>query len=188
MSGGSAFDTLLIAEFLDRSTAVSIEAEVRDSAAAAAAVYGRHVNGAVDRAVRSASRAAVSPATERLVAGKLSAIRPSLEQRFGVTLTSCEPPQFLRYQEGDFFVAHQDGNTPLIRDSSSGRRISAIVFLSPAEAYEGGALVFHGTYPVFEREEVRAPQGALLAFRSETTHEVTPVTRGTRCTIATWFR
>ena len=30
--------------------------------------------------------------------------------------------------------------------------------------------------------------GSLVTFRSETTHEVTPVTHGVRYTFATWFR
>ena len=76
----------------------------------------------------------------------------ALEQHFGLALSECEPPQFLRYQDGDFFVPHQDGNTPLIHDDSRFRKISAVLFLSaqadePApDSYGGGALVLHGPY------------------------------------------
>ena len=67
---------------------------------------------------------------------------------FGLTLSECEEPQFLRYRTGDFFVAHQDGNTPLFR-SDKVRLISAIIFLRPGVHYadarhflRGGARFF----------------------------------------------
>ncbi|HWK90117.1 MAG TPA: 2OG-Fe(II) oxygenase, partial [Longimicrobium sp.] len=119
-----------------------------------------------------------------------------IEAHFRVKVTECEEPQFLRYETGDYFVAHQDGNTPMVWDDSRFRRISAVIFLSrksgePApDTYGGGALVFHGAYTGLERERVAAAAapGSLVTFRAETTHEVTPVTHGVRYTIATWFR
>jgi len=71
-------------------------------------------------------------------------------EHFGLDLRDCEAPQFLRYETGDFFVAHQDGNTSLIRDDTRFRRISVVLFLSAPSAELnylggcGGALVFHG--------------------------------------------
>ncbi|MEO8337310.1 MAG: 2OG-Fe(II) oxygenase [bacterium] len=58
-----------------------------------------------------------------------------------------------------------------------------------ADTYGGGALVFHGSYanPTPPLSVSPAP-GTLVAFRSETTHEVTPVTHGERYTIVSWFR
>ena len=51
-----------------------------------------------------------------------------------------------------------------------------------------GELVFHAPYPQVDlRQAVVGAAGSLLAFRSETTHEVTMVTGGERYTIATWF-
>jgi SM-20-related protein len=119
----------------------------------------------------------------------------ALERHFAVALAGCEEPQFLRYHEGDFFVPHQDGNTPLIHDDSRFRKISAVLFLSasstaPApDTYGGGELVLHGPYsgPTL-RVPVNAPPGTLVTFRAETTHEVTPVTHGERFTIVSWYR
>ena len=81
------------------------------------------------------------------------------------------------------------------RQSPLGKRVSAVIFLSekseaPAEGtYGGGALVFHGPWTGPElRVAAGARPGSLVAFRAETTHEVTPVTHGVRYTIATWFR
>lgn len=67
--------------------------------------------------------------------------------------------------------------------------MSVVVFLSEESAYSGGSLVLHGPYPDFEkRHPVPAAPGSLIAFPSETTHEVTPMTGGQRYTIVSWFR
>jgi SM-20-related protein len=121
--------------------------------------------------------------------------KQELERHFGVPLGQCEEPQFLRYETGDFFVPHQDGNTPLIHDQSRFRKISVVLFLNAQSeepspgAYGGGSLVLHGHYsgPSLCVPVVPAP-GTLVAFRAETTHEVTPVTHGERFTIVSWYR
>jgi SM-20-related protein len=92
----------------------------------------------------------------------------ALEQHFGHALSSCEPPQFLRYLPGDFFVAHQDGNTPLIHDDSRFRKVSAVIFLS-----------------AFSEGPARAADAR--AGHAETTHEVLPVTHGERFTIVSSY-
>jgi predicted 2-oxoglutarate/Fe(II)-dependent dioxygenase YbiX len=94
---------------------------------------------------------------------------------------------------GDFFVAHQDGNTGLLRlDSDQSRRISVSIFLNresevpETESYCGGSLVFHDWR---NRKQYRliAEAGTLVAFRSETTHEVIAVTSGERYSIVSWY-
>jgi SM-20-related protein len=135
----------------------------------------------------------VKPAQETvdLIIQKLLACKDAVEQHFVVTLNECEEPQFLRYRIGDFFVAHQDGNTGLLRLDSESRRISTLIFLSresqspESDAYSGGSLVFSNLRNSFH---MPAEPGTLVAFRSETTHEVTPVTHGERYSIASWYR
>jgi len=79
-------------------------------------------------------------------------------------------------------------------DDSRFRRVSAVIFVTPKSeqpaegAYGGGELVFHGPWPANERLSADAQPGTLVAFRAETTHEVTPVTHGERYTIVSWFR
>jgi SM-20-related protein len=105
-----------------------------------------------------------------------------------VSLSECEEPQFLRYRKGDFFVAHQDGNTGLLLLDTERRLISTVIFLSresespEPDAFCGGSLVFSDS-----GFHVPAKPGTLVAFRSETTHEVTPVTHGERLSIASWY-
>jgi predicted 2-oxoglutarate/Fe(II)-dependent dioxygenase YbiX len=184
---------LLLENFLDSPTRDAVLTDARAAAGAAATVHGHGRTEAVPR-VRHAAQLAVCDATRRLVDGRLSDLTPALTERFEVALSAHEPLQFLRYETGGFFVAHQDGNTPLTCDRTRDRRISIVIFLN-AQApenvpggYAGGELVFHAPYPHVDRRlAVVGAAASLLAFRSETTHEVTMVTGGERYTIATWF-
>lgn len=188
-------DLLQIPDFVDADALGEILDELRAASGAAATVLSREAQGTVMAGVRRTTRVAVPPETRTRLAGLLMARKPELEAHFGVALGWCEDPQFLRYETGDFFVAHQDGNTSLVFDDSRHRRISCVLFLSTPsdeeapETYGGGALVFHGPFSQPNlRVPVQPPPGTLVAFRSETTHEVTPVTHGERYTVVTWFR
>lgn len=181
------FDLLRLDDFFDAATCETIVAELRAANAEAATVYGTNAGAAVQPRVRSVRRVDVSPELHELVSRRFLEHMPEIARRFDVPLDSCEPPQFLRYEPGDFFVAHQDGNTPLLRDDSQLRRISIVVFLNTG--YDGGVLTLHGSYPDYNvRQPVVVDPGTLVAFRSETTHEVTPVTHGQRYTIVSWYR
>jgi SM-20-related protein len=189
-----AIDLLEITDFLDDAACDALRAELRQAGGSAAALLGADGPGEVRPQVRRVTRAAMPPGTRERVTGLLMGRKDALERHFGLTLGECEEPQFLRYETGDFFVPHQDGNTPLIYDQSRFRRISAVIFLSPHSdeprpgTYGGGSLVLHGHYsgpPL--RVPVAASPGTLVAFRAETTHEVTPVTHGERFTIVSWF-
>jgi SM-20-related protein len=191
----TVIDLLEIDDFLDPAAVAALVAELGEASGGPATVLSREAGGAVHSTVRKTTRVAVSPATRERVKQRLLERKPQLEAHFGVELAGCEDPQFLRYDEGDFFVPHQDGNTPMVYDDSRFRRISAVIFLSeksdaPADGtYGGGSLVFHGPYTgPTERVAAQAAPGSLVAFRAETTHEVTTVTHGVRYTIATWFR
>jgi predicted 2-oxoglutarate/Fe(II)-dependent dioxygenase YbiX len=133
---------------------------------------------------RHSTRVAVSEAVHVTVVGLLERLQPQFATHFGRALDGFEAPQFLRYGPGDYFVAHQDGNTPLVHDESRFRKISVVMFLSAPDAYSGGALVLHVEPPV----TLAPAPGTLVAFPSETTHEVLPITRGERLSIVSWYR
>ncbi|MDQ4122110.1 MAG: 2OG-Fe(II) oxygenase [Acidobacteriota bacterium] len=184
-----------INDFLDAATREKILAEMRAGTSAAAPVYGKETSGAVDPLVRKAARVEVLPETRLLVVRMLLDSKGKFGRHFGVALNECEDPQFLHYRTGDFFVAHQDGNTPLIYDDSRFRKISVIIFLNSQSneplpgTYQGGDLVFHGGFPNYSDHRIAESQpGKLIAFRAETTHEVIPVSGGERFTIVSWFR
>ena len=185
-------DVLQIDGLLDEGDCAAMRAQLRTAAGAAAGLLGAE---APRPLVRRATRLKMPPALSARVTALLMAQKEKLERHFAVHLGTCEEPQFLRYEMGDFFVPHQDGNTPLIHDDSRFRKVSAVIFLSASshvplqETYGGGELVLHGPYggPAL-RVPVDAQPGTLVAFRAETTHEVTPVTHGERFTIVSWYR
>jgi SM-20-related protein len=184
-------DLFDIEGFLDDPACTALRAELRAAGGGAASLLG----GEVRTHVRKATRVALAPASCERVRSLVTQAKPALERHFGLALGECEALQFLRYETGDYFVAHQDGNTPLIHDDSRFRKVSAVVFLSRQseeplpDSYGGGSLVLHGPYSGPElRMPLAPPPGTLVAFRAETTHEVTPVTHGERFTIVTWFR
>lgn len=94
---------------------------------------------------------------------------------------------------GDFFVAHQDGNTGMLRLDTEARQVSVSIFLNcesetyQADSYCGGALVF-SDWRKDARFRLAGKPGMLVAFRSEITHEVVPVTDGERYAIVSWYR
>jgi SM-20-related protein len=186
------FDLYIVEQFISARTCRALIEEMRRSPASAATTYGKG-DVAVDERVRRTRR--VSPSTESVlfVTRRLEEHRENLERHFGIELRDCEEPQFLCYQPGDFFVAHQDGNTGLLNlDSDRTRRVSISIFLNEqatqdhADTYGGGALVF-SDWRNGSRHEFAGAAGNLIAFRSETTHEVMPVTHGERYVIVSWF-
>jgi SM-20-related protein len=189
----SNLDLLVERSFLDSSTLAEVLAAVRASQGRPATVYGRADSGEVDTLVRRTTRLSPPAEVEELVRQLLLSRMSAAAQHFGSSLRELEEPQFLRYEAGDYFVAHQDGNTGLLRSEREERKVSAVVFLNSQsetpgpDVYGGGALVFH---PRDASEPVRptAEAGTLVAFRAETTHEVEPVTHGERFTIASWYR
>ena len=176
----------------------NIVAEMSAAAGRSSVVYGSTESGTVDETSRRSLRLTPASETAELVVNKLLDCMGRIGSHFGVELSECEDPQFLRYKKGDFFVAHQDGNTGLLRLDTERRRISTVILLGRESetpepgpnVYCGGSLVFTNLNAPPERANFRmtAVPGTLIAFRSETTHEVTPVTHGERLSIVSWYR
>ena len=190
------FDLYLIKNFFDARTCAEIVAELVSAEGGAATVYGRGEAGSVDERVRKAARVTPSPDTVELVKRRLLEAMEEVGAHFGISLSGCEEPQFLRYHVGDFFVAHQGGNTGLlVSERERWRKVSVIILLNRqseepgADSYAGGSLLFSEWRPGRTRGQYAPPgeAGTLVAFPSETTHEVTPVTRGERYSIASWY-
>ena len=189
-------DLFVVRQFLTPVDCRDLVAELSAAQADAATVYGRTSAGTVDQGVRQTLRLRPSDATRERIVECLLDHRTALAQHFNLVLGECEEPQFLRYREGDFFVAHQDGNTGLLRLDTESRLVSIVIFLSresdtpQPDAYCDGALVFTDVRPntIGEKFHMQGEPGTLVAFRAETTHEVTPVTHGERYSIVSWFR
>jgi len=184
-------DLFVVKQFFEPDVYAAILAELKTIEGNAATLYGRTTTGWVDERARKTVRLEPAAETARLVVARLSDCKAAVEQHFAVTLKECEEPQFLRYREGDFFVAHQDGNTGLLNLDAEKRLISTVIILSREseqpedDVYCGGSLVFSNLDGKFH---FAGEPNTLVAFRSETTHEVTPVTHGERYSIASWYR
>ncbi len=97
------------------------------------------------------------------------------------------PPLFNRYQGGHSFGNHVDN---AIRQSPvTGVRIrtdlSATLFLTDPDEYDGGELVVEDTYGV---HSVKLPAGDMILYPSTSLHRVTPVTRGARVASFFWMQ
>ena len=94
------------------------------------------------------------------------------------------PPLFNRYGEGMTFGPHVDGSVRLHPHNGAKLRadLSATLFLSDPETYDGGELVVRAAYG---EQRVKLKAGALVLYPATSLHEVTPVTRGER--IASFF-
>jgi SM-20-related protein len=191
--GTAGLDLLVERGFLDASMLAEVLAAVRASQGRPATVYGRDDSGEVDARVRRTTRLSPPAEVEELVRRLLLARMSAAEEHFGSGLEKLEEPQFLRYEAGDYFVAHQDGNTGLLRSEREERKVSAVIFLNSQseapgpEVYGGGSLLFHPR-GASEPFRLTAEAGTLVAFRAETTHEVEPIAHGERFTIASWYR
>lgn len=191
----AGFDLYLIRSFFDVETCEEFITEMCRSRAGAATVYGRGESGSVDERVRKAARLVPSPKTVERVRQRLLECREEVVEHFGVSLDRCEEPQFLRYRLGDFFVAHQDGNTGmLLSDREQSRKISIVIFLNrqceaaEKDGYCGGSLAFSDWRSPNRKDfHLSGEAGTLVAFRSEITHEVLPVTHGERYSIVSWY-
>jgi len=194
MADATAWPNLFtVKSFLEPDVCREIVAEMSAARSDAATVYGRTTSGAVVQNIRKTLRIRPSVETVDSIVRGLLALKDPIEKHFSVALTECEDPQFLRYREGDFFVAHQDGNTGLTRLDTERRLVSTVIFLSHESdspqpgAHCGGSLLFTDLR-TSAKFRVVGEAGMLVAFRSETTHEITPVTHGERYSIASWYR
>jgi PKHD-type hydroxylase len=97
------------------------------------------------------------------------------------------PPLFNRYGEGMRFGAHVDGGVRLHPRTGAKLRtdLSATLFLSDPETYDGGELVI---LDVWGEQRVKLKAGALVLYPATSLHEVTAVTRGERVASFFWVQ
>jgi PKHD-type hydroxylase len=97
------------------------------------------------------------------------------------------PPLFNRYATGMSFGAHVDGAVRLLPGSGQKIRtdLSATLFLSAPEDYDGGELQIEDTYGL---HSIKLAAGDLVLYPASSLHRVTPVTRGTRIASFFWIQ
>ncbi|WP_342363285.1 Fe2+-dependent dioxygenase [Terrarubrum flagellatum] len=97
------------------------------------------------------------------------------------------PPMFNHYGEGQTFGVHVDGaiRTSVFTGERLRTDLSATLFLSEPEEYDGGDLSIETLYGA---NEVKLPAGHLVLYPSTSLHCVTPVTRGMRVASIFWVQ
>ena len=97
------------------------------------------------------------------------------------------PPLFNRYQGGHSFGNHVDNAIRYIPGTPHRIRtdLSATLFFTGPDEYDGGELVIEDTYGV---HAVKLPPGHLVLYPSTSLHHVRPVTRGARLASFFWIQ
>lgn len=97
------------------------------------------------------------------------------------------PPLFNRYQGGQSFGTHVDNAIRQIPGTPNRIRtdLSATLFLTAPEEYEGGELVVEDTFGV---KQVKLPAGQMILYPATSLHHVKPVTRGARVSSFFWIQ
>jgi PKHD-type hydroxylase len=97
------------------------------------------------------------------------------------------PPLFNRYQGGESFGTHLDNSIRQIPGTPLRVRtdISATLFLSAPEEYDGGELVIDDVYGA---HAVKLPAGNMVVYPASSLHHVNPVRRGVRLASFFWVQ
>jgi PKHD-type hydroxylase len=97
------------------------------------------------------------------------------------------PPLFNRYRGGQAFGTHVDNAIRQAPGTPHRLRtdLSATLFLSGPDEYEGGELVVEDTFGV---HDVKLPAGHLILYPASSLHHVRPVTRGARVASFFWIQ
>jgi PKHD-type hydroxylase len=97
------------------------------------------------------------------------------------------PPLFNRYAGGQSFGSHVDNAVRQVSGTASQLRtdLSATLFLSEPEEYDGGELVIEDTFGV---QSVKLAAGNMILYPASSLHHVRPVTRGARVSSFFWIQ
>ena len=97
------------------------------------------------------------------------------------------PPMFNCYRGGQSFGNHVDNAIRQARTTGATVRtdLSATLFLTDPDEYDGGELMVEDTYGV---HSVKLPSGHMVLYPASSLHKVTPVTRGMRIASFFWIQ
>lgn len=93
-------------------------------------------------------------------------------------------PLFNRYDAGMTYGEHID-NAIMGAPSTVRTDVSATLFLSPPEEYEGGELTIQDSLGA---HRVKLPAGSLVVYPGNSVHQVLPIARGRRLAAVLWVQ
>ena len=128
-----------------------------------------------------------SPEARELGAMVLAALQRSALFVTAALPLQVFPPLFNRYQGGQSFGTHVDNAIRQVPGTPHRIRtdLSATLFFTGPDEYDGGELVVEDTYGV---HSVKLPAGHLILYPSTSLHHVRPVTRGARVCSFFWIQ
>jgi PKHD-type hydroxylase len=133
-------------------------------------------------------------AQESSVAPELGAIVLAAIERHPLFISAAlphrvYPPMFNRYDgaSGMHFGSHVDGALRLVPGTDVKLRtdLSATLFISAPEDYDGGELLIEDVYGM---QRVKLAAGSMVLYPGTSLHQVTPVTRGARLASFFWIQ
>lgn len=96
------------------------------------------------------------------------------------------PPLFNRYAGDHSFGVHIDNALRILPGGERLRTdLSATLFLTDPDDYDGGELVIEDVYGA---QSVKLPAGSMILYPATSLHQVTPVTRGARTASFFWIQ
>ncbi len=97
------------------------------------------------------------------------------------------PPLFNRYSGGQNFGTHVDNAIRQVTGTEHRVRtdLSATLFFSGPDEYEGGELVVEDNYGV---QSIKLTAGSMILYPASSLHHVTPVTSGSRIASFFWIQ
>jgi PKHD-type hydroxylase len=141
------------------------------------------------RAKQNRQLAEDDPVAKQLGAVILDALSRNATFFAGALPRRIFPPLFNKYESGESFGMHVDNAVRYDRSIELAQPLrtdlSATLFLSAPEEYDGGELVIEDT---FGAHAVKLPAGDLVLYPGSSLHEVRPVTRGARIAAFFWIQ
>jgi PKHD-type hydroxylase len=161
--------------------------EVRGLLKGARWVDGRATAGSLSHKVKDNRQAGEDDPSALQAARLILSMLQAFPQFISAALPSqISPPLFNRYAKGQTYGDHIDGAIrPTGPDTRMRTDLSATLFLSHPEDYDGGELLIRGREG---EQSIKLPAGDLLLYDSTTIHQVTPVTRGVRVASFFWIQ
>jgi PKHD-type hydroxylase len=96
------------------------------------------------------------------------------------------PPMFNRYGEGMHFGNHVDGAIRMLGQGQKLRTdLSATLFLSAKDSYEGGELIVEND---LSNQRIKLDAGDMIIYGAAARHRVAPITGGERLAAVFWIQ
>lgn len=137
------------------------------------------------RAKNNLQLAQDDPLAARLGAEILGRLAANLLFQSAALPAAIFPPLFNRYGPGHAFGTHVDN---ALRPLPGGGRLrtdlSATLFLSDPDSYDGGELIIEDAAAT---QSIKLPAGHMILYPATTLHRVAPVTRGVRVASFFWI-